>query len=114
MKTKVVVSNLQFAETLRSRMVGLLGKKSIPPGYGLLISPCNQIHTFFMKFTIDVVFLDCTNHIVKLCPQLKPWRITPLVWRAKAVLEMNGGCAEGLEVGDRLQISFNTVSVLGN
>lgn len=94
-------------------MVGLLGKNSIPPGYGLLISPCNQIHTFFMKFTIDVVFLDRTNRIVKLCPQFKPWRITPLIWRAKTVLEMNAGGAEGLQVGDQLQISSNTVTVLG-
>lgn len=111
MNTRVVVTNLHFARSLGSRLIGLLGTKSIAPGYGLLISPCNQVHTFFMNFVIDVIFLDHSNHIVKICPKLKPWRLSPLVWKAKTVLEMNEGGSEGLRVGDLLQIGANTIHV---
>jgi uncharacterized protein len=104
MDTAVVFCTFERAESMFGRMVGLLGRSSLPRGQGLLISPCNQIHTFFMKFTIDVVFLDSSDRVVKLCQNLKPWRLTPIVWKAKAVLELGQGGAEGLQVGRQLKI----------
>jgi uncharacterized protein len=111
MNNTVVVCQLQRAESMFSRMVGLLGRSSLPQGHGLLISPCNQVHTFFMKFAIDVVFLDSSNCVVKLCPNLKPWRLTPIVWKAKAVLELPQGEASGLRVGCQLQVIDDTVKI---
>ena len=107
----MLVSQLQRAESMFSRIVGLLGRSSLPQGHGLLISPCNQVHTFFMKFAIDVIFLDSSNCVVKLCPNLKPWRLTPIVWKAKAVLEVPQGEAEGLQVGYQLIIVNDTVKI---
>ncbi|WP_051309756.1 DUF192 domain-containing protein [Desulfogranum japonicum] len=98
--TKII--QLERAETMMSRLVGLLGRSGLGSGHGLLISPCNQVHTFFMRFVIDVVFLDSENHIVKICPAMRPWRLSPMVFKAKAVLELPEGESAGLEVGEQL------------
>ncbi len=95
---------LERAETMMSRMIGLLGRSSLKPGHGMLIAPCNQVHTCFMRFRIDVVFLDRENRIVKICPAMRPWRLTPMVLKAKAVLELPEGESAGLEAGRQLTI----------
>lgn len=107
----MLVTQLQRAESMASRMVGLLGKPELPAGAGLLIVPCNQVHTFGMKFVIDVVFLDSSQRILKICHNLKPWRLSPLVWRAKAVLELRAGEAATLQVGNLLHIVGDRVEV---
>jgi uncharacterized membrane protein (UPF0127 family) len=69
-------------------MRGLIGVKGIPPGEGLLILRCNSIHTFFMSFPIDAVFLDRNDRVVKVVRNIPPWRF--FVWggfRAVKVLE---------------------------
>ncbi len=107
----MIVSQLKRADSMFSRMVGLLGSSSLPQGHGLLISPCNQVHTFFMKFAIDIVFLDGSQRIVKISSNLKPWRLSPIVWQAKAVLELGQGESDGLQVGHQLHIMDNKVKV---
>ena len=71
------------------RAKGLIGRSSLPPGEGLLIERCNAIHTFFMKFPIDAIFLDRRGRVVKTVRNIRPWRF--LVWggwRAVKVLEV--------------------------
>ncbi len=111
MNSKVVVSQLKRADSMFSRMVGLLGSSSLPRGHGLLISPCNQVHTFFMRFAIDVIFLDSSQRIVKISSNLKPWRLSPIVWKAKSVLELGQGEADGLQIGHQLHFMENKVKV---
>jgi hypothetical protein len=81
-----------------------MGRRALPEGQALLLDPCTSVHTFFMRFAIDVIFLDKDFRVVKIIPAMKPWR-TALGGRgAHSALELNGGVAQasGLEVGDTL------------
>lgn len=78
----------KVARTFAERARGLIGRAKPPPGEGLLILRCNAIHTFFMSYAIDAVFLDRQDRVVKEVRGIKPWRF--LVWggwRAVKVLE---------------------------
>ena len=68
----------KVARTLFERIRGLIGVKNLPPGEGLLILRCNSIHTFFMSFPIDAVFLDRSDRVVKVVRNIRPWRF--FVW----------------------------------
>jgi uncharacterized membrane protein (UPF0127 family) len=72
----------------------------------MIIAPCNAIHTFFMQFTIDIVFADRQGRVLKLCRSVRPWRVRVAI-RAFAALELDGGAIDRLEiaVGDRLSIA---------
>ncbi len=85
-------------------MVGLLGTTSLEPESGLLIFPTQAVHTFGMKYPIDVLFLDRQKRVVGLRPEVRPWRITPIYWRAECVLELPAGTANRTKtvVGDVL------------
>lgn len=100
----VVASSCVHANSVATRIQGLLGRTTLPDGEGLLIDPCNNVHTFFMKFPIDVVFLDSSNVVVRV-KELSPWRISPLVFSARRVLELPLGTARkhALAVGQRLE-----------
>lgn len=86
-----LAASVAVAATLFSRARGLLGRKELPPGEGLLIRPCRGVHTFLMQFPIDVVFLDRENRIVATVENLRPQRLTKLLPRARAVLELPAG-----------------------
>ncbi len=78
----------EVARTFFKRARGLIGRKGLPEGEGLLILKCNAIHTFFMRFAIDATFLDKDDQVVKVVRNIRPWH--PFVWggwRAKKVLE---------------------------
>lgn len=100
---QVLVTNLRIANTFFKRLKGLMGEKSLTEGEGLLIIPCNFIHTFFMRFPIGAVFLDNKDYVVKTM-EIKPFRISPVVYKAIKVLELPGGVIrKGLvQEGDRL------------
>jgi uncharacterized membrane protein (UPF0127 family) len=87
-------------------MRGLLGRSGLPEGEGILLRPAGSIHTFFMRFAIDVVFLDRDLVVVGIEPSLGPWR-TASRRSAKSVVELASGECErcGLEVGDTLAIA---------
>ena len=72
------------------RMKGLLGRRTLPAGEGMLIRPAPSIHTFFMRFPIDAVFLSRSGDVLKVSPDVKPWR-TRSCRRAYAVLELAAG-----------------------
>ncbi len=112
-KTKgtVVASRTRVADSIPTRFWGLLGRRSLPDGHGLLLRPSSSIHTAFMRFAIDVVFLDKENRVVKVVPELKPFRMAGC-WRgAHSALELPvGGAAAGeVEQGDQLLISADGV-----
>jgi uncharacterized membrane protein (UPF0127 family) len=101
----VIASKVELAGDARSRSRGLLGRDSLPAGEGLWIVPCPMIHTFFMRFSIDVLFLDKEMRVVRVMEDLKPWRLSPWVWRAHSVLELPAGALAGrVAAGDRLEI----------
>ena len=78
----------EVTETMFARMRGLIGRETLAPGKGMLIPKCNCIHTFFMRFPIDAMFLDKNGRTVKVVRNVRPWR--PWIWggwRAASVLE---------------------------
>lgn len=84
-----------LAQTMIDRMIGLMGKENMNGFDGLLIKPCNSIHTFFMRFPIDVIFLTKEFKVVKVVENLKPWRMTGIYFSSAQVLELEGGTLKG-------------------
>ena len=76
-----------------TRMRGLMGRPSLEPGEGMLIRRTGSIHTFFMRFPIDLVFLDRGGKIARIMPNVKPWRLTAPVFGARSALELEAGAA---------------------
>jgi uncharacterized membrane protein (UPF0127 family) len=87
------------------RMRGLLGRRSLPAGEGLLLRSAPSVHTAFMRFPIDVVFLDRNLTVVKLVERMRPWRVAS-ARQARAALELAAGEAEarGIQIGDKLSL----------
>jgi uncharacterized membrane protein (UPF0127 family) len=99
----VVCERCAVAATALSRTKGLLGRRELPPGEGLLIRPASSIHMFFMRFPIDALFLDRELAVRKVVPGLKPWRIA-FARGAKSAVELSAGEAarRGIAPGDLL------------
>lgn len=102
-KGTVVAEQARVAKSMWARFWGLMGRKELPKGHGLLIDPCSSIHMFFMRFPLDVVFLDGEMKAVKVVRGIKPWRMA-MGGGGKKALELNAGAAAGVEVGDQLAI----------
>jgi hypothetical protein len=99
---RILVGNLTVADSIFCRMKGLLGKEGLPDGEGLWIKPCNSVHSFGMKFTIDVIFLNKEQRVITIKSELKPNRLTAIYFGASSVLELPAGSAREaqLSVGD--------------
>jgi uncharacterized protein len=100
---EVVCDKCVVADSPVSRLRGLLGRSELRPGEGLLLRPASAIHTCFMRFPIDAVFLDRDGRVVGISGDVRPWRAAGSRG-AKAVLELPAGesSRRGLELGDRL------------
>jgi uncharacterized protein len=107
-----IATAVERAITRRSRRRGLLGRDGLDAGCALMLEPCPAVHTAFMRFAIDVVFLDREGYAVKVVRNLTPWRIA-VAPRAHSVVEMAAGSLEPLDlvVGDRLFLSTETSCV---
>lgn len=103
-------TRIGVADTARTRLIGLLGHASLDAGSGLLIRPSSGVHTFGMRFTIDVVALDRNLRVHSLWPQLRPWRLSGLGWKIHSVLELPAGAIRehSIHVGDQLEILTST------
>ena len=96
----------RIADGFITRLVGLLRDKSLAPGDGLWIKPCNSIHSIGMHFVFDAVFLDKDLKVVHLMHEMKPWRASKMVWSAQSVLEVPAGliAQTGTELGDQFEM----------
>jgi uncharacterized protein len=103
---RVLCENCLLADSFARRLVGLLGRKELNPGDGIVLRPEWSIHTFFMRFPIDAVFLDKSLVVVGIEDAIDPWR-TAKQRGAKSVLELPAGesSRRGLAVGDRLTLA---------
>jgi uncharacterized membrane protein (UPF0127 family) len=99
----VVCTRCRIAQRPWSRMRGLLGRRHLDESEGILLRPAASVHTWFMLFPIDVVFLDRDLSVVRVVSELRPWRAVGKRGSA-AVLELAAGAcaAHGVRVGDRL------------
>ncbi len=102
--SELLAHHVQMASSMVDRMAGLLGRAGLAPGEGLLIRRCRAIHTWFMRFTIDVVFIDRASRVVAVQPSVPPWRMSSIVWDARDVIELPAGTVQTvrLRVGDEL------------
>jgi hypothetical protein len=99
-----VAARIRRADRPWSRLLGLLGRAGLAPDDGLLLTPCTSIHTFFMRFAIDVLYLDRNHVVVKAVQALRPFRLSACLRGAHSVLELQAGVIEasGTQAGDRL------------
>ncbi|HLW70635.1 MAG TPA: DUF192 domain-containing protein [Candidatus Binataceae bacterium] len=107
----VLCARLDVADGTGGRARGLLGRISIAPDEGLLFvrsrfEPFMLMHMFFMRFAIDIVFLDRAGRVVRISRELKPWRLSPIVFAARQALELAPGAASRslTAVGDSIRI----------
>jgi hypothetical protein len=88
-------------------MKGLLGRRALATGEALLLRPCSSIHTFFMRFAIDVVFLDRDGRVLKVVEHLVPWRASWCRGAREAIEVAAGATAQaGIEIGRRVQLAW--------
>ena len=101
-----IATSVERAVTRRSRRRGLLGRDRLDPSTAMVLEPCAAVHTAFMRFAIDVVFLDRNGYAVKLVSDVAPWRMT-LAVGARTVVELPAGSLRrhGVALGDRLYVA---------
>jgi uncharacterized membrane protein (UPF0127 family) len=110
----VLCAQLENAGGVAGQSKGLLGREGLEPGAGMLFensrfTPMMWMHMFFMRFAIDIVFLGRGDKVIKINRQLRPWRVSAMVFGARRALELEAGAAEksSTQVGD--QILFETI-----
>lgn len=100
----VVAEDVELADTVWKRVVGLMGRDTLEPGHALLIEPCSSIHMFFMKFAIDVIYLDGRDKVIKIVRNLPPWRISAAKGARKVVEMAAGSLTDEIEEGDQMKM----------
>ena len=103
---QVLLSDLKIASSFIARTKGLLGTHDLALGSGLWIHRCNSIHTFFMRYSLDCIFLDKDMHVCKLVRDVKPGRVVWPIWDAASVIEMKAGSLDQMSIyaGDVLYV----------
>ena len=88
---KPLLSKLIIADSFLSRFKGLMFKKNLPYLEGLLLTPCNGVHTFFMRFNLDILYLNKDNKIIKIFLDVPPGKMLPMMKECFSVLETKAG-----------------------
>ena len=111
-RNTVLATSMEVANTDSKRRKGLLGRDGLASGSGLWLCPCEAVHTFWMRFPIDLVYLDRQNRIRKLTSDVRPWRLSACL-RAHSVIELPSGTIRATEtqLGDIL--GFSDSSLVG-
>jgi uncharacterized membrane protein (UPF0127 family) len=104
--SKVVASTVEIADTRASRRRGLLGRDRMPGDSAIVLTSCNAVHTFGMRFAIDVAFVDAAGGVCKIVRDMVPWRIA-IAPRAWTTIEFASGelASNAVDVGDRLYLA---------
>ena len=99
-----VLGSVRHAANPWTRLRGLLGRPMLADGEGLLIEPCGSVHTFGMRYRVDLVYLDRENRVVDICANLGPWRTHRARARARKTLELAAGGIEKFNplIGEQL------------
>jgi uncharacterized membrane protein (UPF0127 family) len=106
---RVVCERCIVADRPLRRMKGLLGRSDLRQGEGILLKPAGSVHTFFMRFAIDAVYLDKSLKVVSIARDLAPWRMSR-ARRARAVLELRAGEAARVGLTEGLQLQLERVA----
>lgn len=106
-KKIIVVESLKIAKSFKERFWGLMFRKRLSGNEGLMLLGCNAIHTCFMRFAIDVVFMDINHKVICIKERIRPWRQSGFVRKAYITLELPEGTV------DRKNISVGDILILG-
>lgn len=108
-RNSFVSDNCLMAATFFARFKGLMGKKIFKDGDALIIKPCNSIHTFFMNFPIDVIFVDNDWKAIYMMESFIPWKLSKIIPRSRAVIELPPGTIQksGSSLGDVFCIDYS-------
>lgn len=102
---ETLAQTVEVADTYWTRLAGLMFRRELAAGSGLLLDPCPQVHTCFMRFVMDAVFFDKEGRVLHVVEGMKPWRFSRFVRGARYTLELPGGTLRGrVRVGDELEI----------
>lgn len=110
-KNTTLAENAKLADNFFKRLIGLMGKANLEAGGALILKPCTSIHTFFMRFPIDVAFVDRENRIVKIYPSLPSWRLSGMFLNSVLCLELPAGtlAITHSQAGDTIQFHLQNV-----
>lgn len=105
-KSTIIATQANLADTFITRLVGLLNRDHLAPQEGLIITKCNSIHMFFMKFAIDVIFVSKTNQVVGLVENIKPYQLSQVFWKSSFCIELPVGAIKSskTQVGDIISL----------
>lgn len=104
MNGEILCQKMIVATSFFARLKGLMFSAELPDCDGFLIKPCNSIHTFFMRYPLDIIFLDKNFNVVKVLYGLAPWRMTWIYFKSCQVLEMKAGTLKkNLNPGEQLE-----------
>ena len=106
-KNTIIAQNARVADTFWTRLKGLLGSAEIVAGEALVITKCQSIHMFFMRFAIDAIFVGDQDRVVGLVAGIKPFRSSPIFFRSRYVIELKAGTIAVTKtfLGDQLERS---------
>ncbi|HOV79624.1 MAG TPA: DUF192 domain-containing protein [Bacillota bacterium] len=88
----VLAQRIEVSNCFKKRLRGLIGRPVLKPGEAMILMPCKSVHTFFMSFPIDVIFLDKEAVVIKILEKMKPFRFSPVIPRAEISVELPAGC----------------------
>ncbi|MBY0450706.1 MAG: DUF192 domain-containing protein [Cyanobacteria bacterium] len=105
-----VAHSVETADTYFSRLFGLMGRAGLPQGHGMWITPCADIHSFFMRFSFDALFLSKTGEVLHSVSAMAPWRVSRWVRGSAGVLELPAGVIEKTQtqLGDHIIIEVSS------
>ena len=98
--------HIRTADSFFGKLFGLMFSAPLKESEGLLIDSCNSIHTFWMRYPIDILFLDSGNRVIRFFEDLKPFRVTPFIRGAAKAVELKSGSVNAclIKAGDRLKL----------
>lgn len=109
-RNTLIADHVEVARSVVARIIGLMGRKTLPAGFAMVFYPDSSIHTLFMRILIDVVFVDANYTVVGLRHEMSPWRLYAGVSprEGRYVIELPAGVlkATGTEVGDQLSVDL--------
>jgi hypothetical protein len=108
----LLAERAELADNYWTRFLGLMGRRELPPGTGLVLKPGGGIHMWFMRIPLDVVHVDKRDRVTHVLRGIKPWRFGPLFVGGKLAIELPVGTANGTRVGD--EIDIEPVEVTGS
>ena len=102
---KIIADDLEMKASFLGRLIGLLSRKGLKEGQGIVLKPCSQVHTCFMRFNIDVVFISKDFKVLKVIKNMRAWHFSPIVLKSMYTLEVAAGEIKDLKEGDYIKFT---------